>query len=145
MATLTDEIVFEGKVGFITPAKDVSKKANPFIVSSIGIDLTIVVGGKPYPNYVIAQATGDMAEKIQSLNIGDKIHAFLSITGSAKVNTDIEPTEKNPESLGGFNNINLYRFELIEKAPEKVKEDSPQNSSTPEYKQSPENVDDLPF
>lgn len=144
----------EGKVIFIDEPKDVSKTDREFITSNIGIDVSVVINGTPYENFATMQATNDRAKDLfKEVNVGDKIRAFFSIKGVIKKKDDLQPSQKNPESKSGFNNLNLYKWEILERDATATQPQAPSqapanqdssnlgNSNNP----NPEQKDNLPF
>lgn len=141
-----------GKVLFIDEPKDVSKTDKPFITTNIGLDISEILGGTVYDNFATLQCLNDRANDLfKEVNVGDKIRAYFSVKGVIRKKDDLQPSQKNPESKNGFNNLNLYKWEILERAnaPVPTPASAPENQSQAVTNQSdstpPVNTGDLPF
>ncbi len=139
----SNEIVVKGKIVYINPVKT-SGANNDFRTMSIGLDTTKVIAGTPYQNHMNLQAVNENIEKFDNIFPGDIVMVAVSLRGSApKPKDDIAPTEKNPNKLNIFSNINVYEVEIVSKVSNPATPAPAANPAPPPPAAS--DVDDLPF
>lgn len=139
----------KGKIVFITPTKDVSKKDKPFLTRTVCLDSSETVNGTVYKNNASFQFAGeDKCKMLDGLGLGDKIEVTFSIKGSTYAIKETDRKEgdnvQNPEWLNCITNLQAYKVDVIKRA-NNVPEASGSGSENTAGAASPETKDDLPF
>lgn len=109
------ELVVDGKITHIDQTKDVSTTTTPFLVRGFGIDKSFYYGGVETKSFAVFQSQGDKCKMLDDINVGDKVQVHFGVNAKITPSDKVAKSEKNPEGLGGFNNLNAYEVILIER------------------------------
>ena len=133
----------KGKICYIDASNNVSKDpTKEFNVRSFCIDLSVEINGSLMQNYGTFQVVGRNCDLLNSVNIGDTVLVTFGVNGQAPKRKDgAMPSEKNPQALSSFCNLNAYKIEVLERAQAEQKKPI----SAPQQQTQSQANDDLPF
>lgn len=93
-----------GKIRFIDPIKPASEKFNSESID-FAIESETEVNGNTYTDVLVLQTIGDKIHNLDSIIPGDEVDITYGIRGIVKAKEGKPASDKNPNSLSGFNNL----------------------------------------